>query len=213
MTSILDDAIGGFNTFLKTQQDTPGEAVMSVVLFDNEFELVHKAKPLHDIPPFNHSTFVPRGSTALLDAVGLTIREIGVRLAALPESERPNKVLFVILTDGHENASNHYTPEQINEMITHQRNVYKWEFLFLAANQDAFTVSERLGIARGNSLNFQASSDGTQKMYRRMSNASSYYRSLEKERQDVKTDNLFADSSDEDDEQGDQQGDNQTRVF
>ena len=141
MESIVDDAIGGFNTFLKTQQETPGEARMSVVLFDHEYDLLYRGKALADIPPFNSLTFVPRGSTALFDALGRTIQEVGVRLAALAEVERPNKVLFVILTDGQENASKNYTGQQIKEMITHQLNVYQWEFLFFAANQDAFAVS------------------------------------------------------------------------
>ncbi|WP_197901709.1 vWA domain-containing protein [Rhodocytophaga rosea] len=177
MASIVDDAIGGFNTFLKSQQETPGEAIMSVVLFDNEYEMLYSGKPLSSIPPFNRDTFVPRGSTALYDAIGRTIHDVGVRLASLQESERPNKVLFVILTDGQENASQKYSSAQIQQMITEQRNVYSWEFIFLAANQDAFAVSESMGISKGNALNFAATPAGTQVMYEKMSKATSKYRS------------------------------------
>jgi uncharacterized protein YegL len=195
MEIIVDDAIGGFNAFLKTQKESPGQAVMSVVLFDNEYELLYSGKPLFDIPPFTKQTFVPRGSTALYDALGKTINEVGARLASLPEAERPNKVLFVILTDGQENASQHFSSKQINEMITHQRNVYSWEFLFLAANQDAFTVSEHLGISRGNALNFESNSKSTYNMYKMMSKATSNYRSMD--RDSIDTTKLFADLSDE----------------
>jgi uncharacterized protein YegL len=195
MASIIDDAIGGFNTFLKSQQEAPGEAVMSVVLFDNEYEMLYSGKPLAEIPPFNHETFVPRGSTALYDAIGKTIHEVGVRLASLQESERPNKVLFVILTDGQENASQQYSSAQINQMITQQRNVYSWEFIFLAANQDAFAVSESMGISQGNAMNFVASSAGTRSTYLKMSKAVAYYRSFADE--NVDTSKLMADLPDE----------------
>lgn len=195
MASIVDDAIGGFNTFLKSQQETPGEAVMSVVLFDNEYEMLFSGKPLTTIPPFNHETFVPRGSTALYDAIGRTIHDVGVRLAGLPESERPNKVLFVILTDGQENASQKYSSAEINQMITRQRHVYSWEFIFLAANQDAFAVSESMGISRGNALNFSATSAGTLKMYKQMNKATSNYRSMD--RDSAKKSNLFEGLTDE----------------
>jgi uncharacterized protein YegL len=195
MMDIVDDAIGGFNAFLKTQKELPGQAVMSVVLFNHEYELLHRGKPLGDIPPLTNQTFVPRGSTALYDAVGKTIHGVGVRLAGMAAAERPNKVLFVILTDGHENASHTFSSQQINEMITHQRNVYSWEFLFLAANQDAFTVSEGLGISRGNAMNFQSTSEDTHRMYKKMSNAITYYRSIEID--STNTGNLFADLPDE----------------
>jgi hypothetical protein len=195
MMSIVDDAIGGFNTFLHTQKALPGQAVMSVVLFDHEYEVLHSGKLLADIPPLTSQTFVPRGTTALYDAVGKTIHDVGVRLAGLAEAERPNKVLFVILTDGHENASHTFSSQQINEMITHQRTVYSWEFLFLAANQDAFTVSEGLGISRGNAMNFQSTSEGTHRMYKKMSNAISYYRSMDSD--STNRGNLFADLPDE----------------
>jgi uncharacterized protein YegL len=195
MASIVDDAIGGFNTFLKSQQQIPGEALMSVVLFDHEYQLLYSGKPLADVPYFNRDTFVPRGSTALYDALGKTIHEIGVRLANLPESERPNKVLFVILTDGHENASEQYSSVQIHQMITHQRDVYRWEFIFLAANQDAFAVSESMGISKGNAMNFAATSESTGLMYKRMSKAVAYYRSIADE--SISTSKLMADQPDE----------------
>lgn len=191
MESIVDDAIGGFNTFLKTQKESPGEAVMSVVLFDDQYELLHSGKPLPAISRLDRQTYVPRGSTALYDAIGKTIDDVGERLARLAESERPNKVLFVILTDGHENASHKYTSQQIHQLITHQRNVYSWEFLFLAANQDAFVVSQGLGISGGNSLNFQATSQGTHGMYHKLAKAAINYRAMDSD--NMSRYNLLAD--------------------
>lgn len=195
MESIVNDAIGGFNSFLKSQQATPGEAVMSIVLFDHEYQVLCSGKALADVTPLTDQTFVPRGSTALLDALGKTIDEVGVRLANLPESQRPDKVLFVILTDGQENASQHYSAEQIHQMISHQRSIYSWEFLFLAANQDAFTASERMGISQGNTMNFAADADGVDRVFQNISTASLNFRAMGKV--DLKRENLLRDLSDE----------------
>lgn len=191
MDAIVDDAIGGFNAFLKAQQATPGEAVMSVVLFDHEYQLLHHGKSLESIPPFTRETFVPRGSTALYDALGKTIHAVGERLSGLAQAERPDKVLFVILTDGAENASQHFSSKQIHEMISHQRTVYSWEFLFLAANQDAFAVSQSLGIAKGNAINFETTSESTTLAINRMAKAASSYRKMENH--DLKRSQLFDD--------------------
>ena len=119
MQSILDDAIGGFNTFLAAQQRQPGQAKLSLILFDNEYQVVHQAVDIQQVEPLNQDTYVPRGSTALLDAVGKTIDAVGERLAATPESERPSQVIVSILTDGYENASQTYSKPKVAEMIKH----------------------------------------------------------------------------------------------
>lgn len=148
MQPMTEAAIAGFNDFLQQQLDEPGDANLSLLLFDNEFITPHIRTPLQDVRALDAATYVPRGSTALLDAIGLTIDELGKRLSAEPEENRPGKVIIAIFTDGYENASNRYTMEQINTMITHQRKNYQWEFMFLAANHDAIATAAQMGIER-----------------------------------------------------------------
>jgi hypothetical protein len=145
MASIRRDAEGGINSFVAQQQQEPGEALLTLVQFDTEYEFVHSGVPVKQIPAF---TLVPRGSTALLDAVGRAINETGARLAAMAESQRPALVVFVIVTDGAENSSREFTRDQIRTMVEHQQSAYKWQFTFLAANQDAFAAGGSMGIAQ-----------------------------------------------------------------
>ena len=132
MGIIKNDAIGGFNTFLEEQKKLPGEATLTYIQFDTEYEVVHENKPLKDVQPINGSIYIPRGRTALLDAVGKTIDATGRRLANTPEENRPEKIIVAILTDGEENASHQYNLSKIKEMIKHQKEKYSWEFIFLA---------------------------------------------------------------------------------
>jgi hypothetical protein len=176
MQAIKDDTIGGFNSFLKAQQDVPGEATLTLAQFDHEYEVVYQGVNLKDARPLDSSTFVPRGVTALLDAIGRTIIDTGARLAAMPEVERPEKVVFVILTDGHENSSKEFRIERINEMITHQREAYKWEFVFLGANQDAIATASQMGIGANAALTFAANSQGTSRLYHSLSQNVANYR-------------------------------------
>ena len=145
MDSIKTDAEGGINTFIASQKSEPGEALLTLVQFDTEYEFVHNGTPIMQASRFK---LVPRGSTALLDAVGRAINETGARLAVLDEAQRPGLVVFVIVTDGQENASREFTREKIREMIEHQQIAYKWQFTFLAANQDAFAAGASLGISQ-----------------------------------------------------------------
>ena len=145
MESIKSDAEGGINSFIDQQKQEPGEALLTLVQFDTEYEFVHSGVPVKQIPAF---TLVPRGSTALLDAVGRAINETGARLAAMAESQRPALVVFVIVTDGAENSSREFTRDQIRTMVEHQQSAYKWQFTFLAANQDAFAAGGSMGIAQ-----------------------------------------------------------------
>ncbi len=160
MQSILDDAIGGFNTFLRSQQDQPGEAKLSLILFDHEYQIVHQAVDIQQVEPLNQDTYVPRGSTALLDAVGKTIDAVGERLAATPESEKPAQVIISILTDGYENASQTYSKPKVAEMIKHQTEKYNWAFEFQAANMDAFAAAKELSIAPDRVVQFEATGEG-----------------------------------------------------
>jgi hypothetical protein len=160
MADIRSDATGGFNTFLEIQKRLPGEAKMTLVLFNHNCEVVYSRADLREVKPFSAETYVPDGTTALLDAVGRTIDDIGKMLAHTLEDERPGKVIFAILTDGLENSSKDYTRQRIYEMIRQQRTKYAWEFIFLAANQDAFEEAEKLCIDRNRAHNFVADSDG-----------------------------------------------------
>lgn len=171
MESVREDTIGGFNVFLNEQKAEPGQATLTLVQFDNEYEVVYDTLPLAKVPPLTQKTFQPRGSTALLDAIGRAMNETGKRLAEMPDSERPGKVLLVIMTDGYENASQEFTSEQIFQKITHQREVYSWQIVFIGANQDAIATGSSLGIAPSNSLNYVADSAGTTYAMKRLSRA------------------------------------------
>lgn len=144
MAAIKSDAEGGINTFIDQQKKESGEALLTLVQFDTEYEFVHSGVPVKKVPAF---TLVPRGSTALLDAVGRAINETGARLAKMDEPSRPGLVVFVIVTDGQENSSREFKREQIRRMIEHQQSAYNWQFTFLAANQDAFAEGAAMGIA------------------------------------------------------------------
>ena len=165
MQSILDDAIGGFNTFLAAQQRQPGQAKLSLILFDNEYQVVHQAVDIQQVEPLNQDTYVPRGSTALLDAVGKTIDAVGERLAATPESERPSQVIVSILTDGYENASQTYSKPKVAEMIKHQTEKYNWAFEFQAANMDAFAAAKELSITPDRVVQFEATGEGVREAF------------------------------------------------
>jgi len=165
MSSIRDDTIGGINTFLADQQKLPSECNLTFTQFDDVYEIVHHNVPLNRIKPLDQTTFVPRGSTALLDAIGRTINTVGVELATLPEEQRPGKVFFTIFTDGEENASKEFSREQVFEMIKKQREEFKWEFIFLAANQDAIQTSQTMGMGASSSMTCNSTCAGIKGTY------------------------------------------------
>lgn len=175
MSSIKDDVIGGFNSFIEEQRKVEGFANVSLYMFDDQYESVYEGTELYLVPKLTNETFVPRGTTALLDSIGKTINSVGARLANTPESERPSKVMVVIITDGHENSSKEFTAAQIKEMTEHQTNVYGWQFLYIGANQDSFSVAQSYGI--GHAFNFSADSKGTSDMYGMLRNVTACYRS------------------------------------
>jgi len=162
METIKADAIGGFNSFIGSQKELDGTADATLVLFDDQYELLFDTIPLNKVRNLTTKTFVPRGSTALFDAIGKTIDDLGDKLADMNESDRPEKVIIAILTDGEENSSSEYSQKQIKRMIKHQSEKYSWEFLFLAANQDAFSSAETIGISRDFAVQFDANEAGTE---------------------------------------------------
>jgi Mg-chelatase subunit ChlD len=166
MGSIADDTRGGCNAFLDEQGKVSGRATVTLVRFDHEYEVVYSAKPAGEAPRLDSSNYIPRGTTALLDAIGRAVVETGDRLSKTPEHERPGKVVFVILTDGQENASKEYTKDKVFEMIRHQTDVYSWAFVFLGANQDAIRAGAGLGIAAGSSMTYASNAVGTQSAFR-----------------------------------------------
>ncbi|MEM6431710.1 MAG: hypothetical protein AAF708_20915 [Deinococcota bacterium] len=171
MNTMRDEAIGAFNAFVTAQQALPGEAALSLVLFDHEYTLSYEAQPLADVTLLDKQSYVPRGTTALLDALGKSIDDAGKRFANMPEAERPNQVIFCILTDGLENASKTYSHADVAAKIKHQREIYTWEFVFLAANQDAFAEGNRLNIPANTTFAYSATKEGTQAAFGLMDDA------------------------------------------
>lgn len=143
MNSCQDDAEGGINTFIKEQKECVGEANLTLVQFDTEYEVVHNGTPIKDVGKY---MLHPRGMTALFDATGRAINTVGERLQKMNEQDRPGCVIVVIVTDGQENASTEFKKSQIKEMIERQKNVYNWQFTFLGADADAFTEAVDMGI-------------------------------------------------------------------
>jgi len=176
MGGLESDTIGGYNTMIEKQKKVAGEAIITTVLFDDRYELLHDRINLRGITHITSKEYFVRGSTALLDAIGKTINKIGNVQKHTAEDERAEKVLFVITTDGLENASREFSYEKIRQMIEHQKIKYGWEFIFLGANIDAIDVAERIGINKDRAANFHADSVGTSLNYQVMSETVSHLR-------------------------------------
>lgn len=170
------DAIGGFNQFLEEQKAEPGEANLTLVLFDTTYNIPINGKPIKDVEPLTPETYRPGGNTALNDAVARAIVETGKRLSDMPEEERPNKVICVIVTDGQENSSREHTRAQIQEMVKHQEEKYDWAFIYLGANVDAFAEARHLGISPNGAVSYAAGSIGTRSAYEGSSEAVKRFR-------------------------------------
>ena len=165
MAGLEGDTIGGFNAMIEKQKREPGEAVVSTVLFDNVSEVIHDRVDIQKIEPMTDKEYYVRGCTALLDAVGGAIHHIGNVHKYAREEDRPEKTLFVITTDGMENASRRYSYEKVKEMITRQKEKYGWEFLFLGANIDAAREAARFGIGAECAADYHADSEGMGVVY------------------------------------------------
>ena len=171
MQGLEGDTIGGFNAMLDKQKKEPGEALVSTVLFDDRTEVLHDRVRLDRVRPMTDEDYYVRGRTALLDAVGGAIRRIGDIHKYARSEDVPEHTLFVITTDGMENASRRYTSQQVKTMIQRQKEKYGWEFLFLGANIDAVETAGSLGIAPDRAVNYHCDSEGTRLNYEVVSQA------------------------------------------
>lgn len=169
MAGLEADTIGGFNSLIQKQKKEEGRALVSTVLFDDKTEVLHDRKELDKIEPLTDKDYYVRGCTALLDAVGGAIHHIGNVHKYARAEDRPEKTLFIITTDGMENASKRYGYEKVKQMIERQKKRYGWEFLFLGANMDAVSVAGRFGIAPERAVRFHCDEAGTELNYRVLS--------------------------------------------
>ena len=176
MSGLESDTIGGYNAMLKKQQAATGDATVTTVLFDDRVELLHDRIPIQGVRPITGREYYVRGSTALLDAIGHAItKTVQAQKHTAPEMQAA-KVLFVITTDGMENASREFSSKKIKDMVRHQQEAYAWEFLFLGANIDAVATAEEYGIAPGRAVNYHADSRGTEMNYMAVSEAITHLR-------------------------------------
>lgn len=177
MEPIRDDIIGGFNTFLSRQKETRGTATLTLIQFDSEdpFEVVYHFRPLEAVPPLSRRTFVPRASTPLLDAIGRGIRDLDNSLERLGPEERPAKVVFVVVTDGQENASREYTRAQVNRLIE-QRDKAGWQFVFLSADLAAIQDAEAVGFRSRSTMVFDKDARGSRQAFETLSTTLCEYR-------------------------------------
>ena len=171
MAGLESDTVGGFNSMIEKQKKQSGECFVSTVLFDNECEVLHDRVKLSEIQRMTENDFSVRGCTALIDAIGGAIKHIGnIHKYARPE-DVPEHTMFIITTDGQENASRRYTASQVKGMIERQKEKYGWEFLFLGANIDAVETASRYGIDENHAVNYRCDSEGTQLNYEVLSEA------------------------------------------
>ena len=176
MSGLEKDTIGGFNSLLDQQRKVDGECVITTVLFDNRYELLHDRIDIRAVQPITGKEYFVGGSTALLDAIGRTIHKIDTAQKNTTEDYRAEKVMFVIITDGEENASRHYSSMQIRQMIQHQKERYGWEFIFLGANIDAVETAGRFGIDADRAVDYVPDGEGTELNFRMMSETVATFR-------------------------------------
>lgn len=176
MNGLEEDTIGGYNSMLEKQRKVDGECIITTVLFDNHYELLHDRIDIRAVRPITRKEYFVGGSTALLDAIGRTIRKIGTVQENTAEDYRAEKVMFVIITDGAENASRHYCSMQIRQMIQRQKERYGWEFIFLGANIDAVETAGRFGIDADRAVDYVPDGKGTELNFRVMSEAVAAFR-------------------------------------
>jgi hypothetical protein len=176
MNGIQKDMEGGLTEFIKKQTDLPGTCTITAAQFDSHYEKLHSLKNAAEVGEIKIN---PRGNTALIDSMCKLIIDSGKELSSLKEEDRPEKVLFLTITDGEENSSHEYTNKQLKEMIKLQEEVYKWEFAYIGANQDSFSVASDLGISNSStkSFNYTATSAGIGAMLTNLSTSTATYRS------------------------------------
>lgn len=179
MSSIIGDAIGGFNEFLKKQKEQDGDATITVALFDsaNNYQLLYDNVDIKNVEPISEKEWYPRGMTALYDGIGKTINSVSAAHLKLDKSEKPDKVLVAIVTDGYENDSREYSQTTIKSLIS-QKEKENWQFVYLAADQDAFGAGTSIGISGGNTMKYRNSGAGNAVMFAALDNATTFYRSV-----------------------------------
>ena len=177
MGSLEKDTIGGFNSFIERQNQEEGDAILTTVLFDDKYEILHDGVSIKDVKQLTNKEYYARGMTALLDAMGKTIITVKNRLNNTDEKYRPSKVIFVITTDGQENCSKEFNRDQIKTLVEQQTKENDWQFLFLGANIDAISTAQSFGIDGKFASNYTASAVGTDSLYSTLSCSVSSYRS------------------------------------
>ena len=185
MSGLEADTIGGFNSMIAKQKKEEGEAYISTVLFDDQTEVLYDRVPIQRVEPMNDNQYYVRGCTALLDALGGAIHHIGNVHKYAREEDRPEKTLFIITTDGMENASHKYSYDKVKKMVERQKKEYGLDFLFLGANIDAIEVAGRFGIAANRAINYKCDSKGTQLNYEVLSRTVSEFRACECDDEEV----------------------------
>lgn len=160
MEAVKEATIDGINEFIKQQQAIPGDCRFFLAQFDDIYEVVYDSL-LADVKPFTALTYMPRGMTALNDAIGKTINSVGETLKSIPEADRPGRIVVAIITDGHENHSKEFTQAKVAEMVKHQQDVYKWNFIFIGANQDAVLTAKQYHIDGSQAATYSGSATGT----------------------------------------------------
>lgn len=174
MQNLIDDTIGGFNSFVESQQEIDGDAHLTTVLFSSGYTKLHNHIDIHEVPAMDRTQYTVGGMTAMLDAIGETIKEVQDRIDDTPDNERPDKVICVIITDGEENYSRIYRKADIQKMINHQTKGHGWQFIFLGANMDAVTEASQIGINM--STTYAADNIGIKSVYTAVDSAVSSYR-------------------------------------
>ena len=177
MSGLEADTVGGFNSMIEKQKKAEGEALISTVLFDNTSEVIHDRVSVQNIKPMTDEDYTVRGCTALLDAIGGAIHHIGNVHKYARAEDVPEHTMFVITTDGMENASRRYDSEKVKKMIERQKEKYGWEFLFLGANIDAVETARGFGISEDRAVNYHSDNEGTQLDYEVLNDAISAVRS------------------------------------
>ena len=171
MCGLEADTIGGFNSLIAKQKKEDGEALISTILFDDCTEVLHDRVPLDQIKPMTEEDYYVRGCTALMDALGKAIKHISTIHKYAREEDRPSKTIFIITTDGKENASRQYSSERVKKMVEERKSKYGWEFLFLGANIDAVETAGHFGISKDRAVNYHSDAEGTALNYEVLSDA------------------------------------------
>ena len=182
MDAIKEATIKGFNSFLKEQQNAESDANLTLVQFDHEYKIVYESININEAKKLTYKTFKPRGTTALLDAIGITINNTKSRIKIIDKENRPNNVLIVIITDGYENSSNKFTREKIFKKISRREKKDDWKFVFIGSNQDAIAVGSSFGIAEDRALSYANDDAGVAEAFSSMSRQVCY--SIESDKAD-----------------------------